>query len=299
MKARGYLFATIAAITYGLIPLFILPIKASHFSMNVTLFYRFFVSALLLLILLFFRKENLSISGKEFGVYATLGVLFALSSDFLFQAYDYLSAGIASCILFVYPVIVALMMSIFFGEKISRMTALSLIISLFGIYLLSTRDSFFMINYKGLFIAVMSALCYAAYIVIVNKARLKGSGIKATFYSLLFSSIFYFLKSIFLGESLALPNLKLLFDITLFGLITSVISITTLIYAIKIIGSTPTSILGALEPVVAVVVSVLFFNEKITTIIILGIFLIIAGVLINIICDNKKAPTKELQEKNA
>lgn len=288
MKAKGYLLAVVAAVTYGVIPLFILPIKAAHFSMDVTLFYRFFISAVFILAILFYKKESLLINWRELMIYIVIGVLFALSSDLLFIAYDYLSAGIASSILFIYPVIVAMLMALFFREKITRITALSLMISLAGIYLLSTNGSLLKINFAGLSISMLSALSYAAYIVIVNKAKLTGSGLKTTFYSLFFSAVFYFFKTLFSGESLLLPNIDLLYDITLFGLITSVISVTALVYAIKLIGSTPTSIMGALEPVVAVSISVLLFSEKLSPVLICGIILILTGVIINIIADSRR-----------
>lgn len=288
MKTKGYFFAILSAVTYGLIPLFILPIKAMHFSLDVTLFYRFTISALFILAILLYRKENLKINRSEFFLFLLLGILFALSSEFLFLAYDYLSAGIASTILFVYPAIVALIMAFFFKEKITRMTALSLFITLAGIYLLSTKQSALDINFAGLAIALLSALCYALYIVKVNKSEIKASGYKITFYSLVFSASYYLAKALWFQQPLLLPNAKLLVDIALFGLLTSVISITALVYAIKQIGSTPTSIMGALEPVVAVAISVLFFHENFTFRLSMGISLILTGVVFNILADSKK-----------
>ncbi|MDJ1505691.1 DMT family transporter [Xanthocytophaga agilis] len=296
MKVKGYLYAIISAITYGLIPLFILPIKQIHFSLNVALFYRFFISSLFLLILLKYKKESLKINRKELMTFGVLGSLFAMSSDFLFLAYDYLSAGIASTILFVYPVIVALIMAIFFRERITLVTAISLIITLAGVYILSTKGRAFDINFTGLSIALASALCYSLYIVKVNKAKVKASGVKTTFFSLLFSAMYYLLKSLLWKESLILPNLNLLLDIAIFGLLTSVVSITTLVYAIRYIGSTPTAILGALEPVVAVLISVFLFHELLTLQLIVGITCILAGVLISIVFASNKDTEESKRE---
>lgn len=283
MKARGYILAAVSAVTYGLIPLFILPIKEIQFSLNVTLFYRFLIASLCIGALLLYRKENLKPSKKEIQVFLSLGVLFALSSDFLFLAYDHLSAGIASTILFVYPVIVALIMAIFYHEKITKITAIALFITLIGVYFLSTRNSAFDINFIGVLIALTSALSYAIYIVRVNKAKISASGMKTTFYSILFSATYYLVKSIVLKQSLVLPNYTILAEIAVFALITSVISITTLVYAIKYIGSIPTAIMGALEPVVAVAISVTLFNEALTLNLVVGIILILAGVMIDMV----------------
>lgn len=282
VKVKGYVCALVSAVTYGLIPLFILPLKAMHFSMDVTLFYRFFISAGIMLILLRYKKEHLKSTPKEMGIFLVLGILFSLSSDFLFLAYDYLSAGIASTILFVFPVMVALILAVFFKEKISTVMLLSMVITLAGVYLLSGASAAG-VNFVGLGLSLGSALAYAIYMVTVNKSNIKASGVKITFYSLLFSSLYYMAKSLVAKESLVIPDLHILLHISLFGLITSVISITTLVYAIGYIGSTPTAILGALEPVVAVTISVTLFAEKLTYALLIGGVLILTGVLVSIV----------------
>lgn len=285
MKIKGYLFAIISAVSYGLIPLFILPIKAINFPMDTVLFYRFFVSGLFLLAYLIYKKESLKVNRTELFILILLGIFYALSAEFLFLGYDYLSPGIASTILFVYPVIVALTMFFFFKERINKLTIVSLFITICGVFALSTKGSTFNINFLGLVVTLTSALFYALYIIVVNKAKINASGIKITFYSLLFSSLYYLSKVILFNESMALPDVKFFFDIVVFALVTTVLSMSTLVYAIKTIGSTATSIMGALEPVVAVAVSVILFNENLTMSLILGVCLIISGVVINIISE--------------
>lgn len=283
MKIKGYLFAIISAFSYGLIPLFIIPIKAIDFSVDTTLFYRFFIAAVLILCYLIYKKESLTLNRLELIIMVLLGLFYALSSDFLFLGYDYLTPGIASTILFVYPVIVALIMTLFFKEKITKLTLLSLVIAVAGVVVLSAKDSILEINFVGLCITILSALFYALYMVVVNKSKIKASGTKITFYSLLFSTLYYLIKTFILGGSLMIPTLGIFIDFALFSLVTTVLSILALVYAIKLIGSTPTSILGALEPVVAVGVSVILFGEALTISLIAGIVLILTGVIINII----------------
>lgn len=283
MKIKGYLFAIISAFSYGLIPLFILPIKAIDFSIDITLFYRFFISSVFILGYLIYKKESLKLNRSELIIMVLLGLFYALSSEFLFLGYDYLTPGIASTILFVYPVFVALIMTFIFKEKITKLTILSLVIAITGVFVLSAKDSILDINFAGLCITMLCALFYALYIVVVNKSKIKASGTKITFYSLLFSSLYYLIKTFISGESLMIPTIGIFIDFVLFSLVTTVLSILALVYAIKLIGSTPTSILGALEPVVAVAVSVVLFGEMLTLSLIVGIVLILTGVIINII----------------
>ncbi|MFB9120217.1 DMT family transporter [Bergeyella porcorum] len=293
MKKKGYFFAIVSAVSYGLIPAFIIPVKEAGFSLDKTLFYRFFISAMFLLVYLIRKKESLRVTPKDFLIMIILGLFYALSSEFLFLGYDYLSPGIASTILFVYPVIVALVMMVFFKETISKATVLSLILTILGVFVLSLKDATFSINFIGLSIALLSALFYALYIIIINKANVSFSGMKITFYSLLFSSLYYFIKVLWSQDGLAI-DLYTLGNFTLFAFITTVVSISTLVYAIQMIGSTPTSIMGALEPVVAVLVSVLFFQEQFTIGLFLGVMFIVIGVILNIISESKKQ--KQIRE---
>lgn len=289
MKMKGYALGIISAVSYGLIPIFILPIKQTNFSLDTTLFYRFFISALLLLPVLWYKKENLKITPKELYVVVLLGLSYALSSEFLFMGYDLLSPGIASTILFIYPVFVALIMFLVFKEKLNRLTVLSLILAFSGVLTLSMKNNSFEINFPGLIVVLLSAFFYALYILIVNQTKIKLSGFKLTFFSFLFTSLYFLVKAKFLGDSLLLPNVNMLINFVVFAFVTTLISSLALVFAIKYIGSTPTAILGALEPVVAVAVSVLMFNEVLSINLIIGITLIIIAVIVNIISDSRKA----------
>lgn len=287
MKLKGYLLALISAVSYGLIPLFILPVKAQNFPLNTTLFYRFFISAGFLLAFLIYKKESLKVNRSEFLILLVLGLLYGLSSDCLFLGYQLLTPGIASTVLFVYPIFVALLLALFFKEKISRFTLISLLITFSGILVLSTNGPDLKINFPGLLVCILCALFYAVYMVIVNKSGMKVSGIKITFYSLLFSSAYYLVKTVLVNEPLT-ASTGLILHMSLFALVTTVFSITALIYAIQYIGSTPTSIMGALEPVVAVLISVCCFGEVLTWNLVLGVILILAGVIFNMVFDTKK-----------
>jgi len=280
---KGYLCAFISAFTYGLIPLFMIPIKkAESFSVDATLFYRFLIASGAILLFLCYQKQRLRISLREGLIMSILGLLYALSAEFLFLAYDYLSPGIASTIFFCYPIIVALVLVLFYKEKITLPTVLSLLLVVAGVGVLSIKEGS-TINYVGLGISLLGALVYALYILIVNKVCIEASGVKISFYSMLFSSLYFWVKTLILGESIAIPSFSLVGDITLFAIITTSLSLVALVYAVRYIGSTPTAIMGAFEPIVAVLISVGLFGEAITSSLIIGGMVIIAGVLIDII----------------
>ena len=295
---KGYLFALVSALTYGMIPLFMIPLKKlDSFSVDTALFYRFLIAAILILgYLVFYQKESVKINLKEGFVLSILGLFYALSAEFLFIAYDFLSPGIASTIFFIYPIMVALILGIFFKEKITLATTISLIVVVVGVAVLSIKpknnddkDNFGINSiYIGLFVSLLGALMYALYMIIVNKTKIKASGVKVSFYSMVFASLFFLVKTLVLGNSVAIPSLEIGTHLTLFALITTALSVVSLVYAIKFIGSTPTAIMGAVEPVVAVMISVGLFDETLTFSLIAGVIIIISGVLIDVVFNKKK-----------
>ncbi|MDH6253899.1 drug/metabolite transporter (DMT)-like permease [Chryseobacterium sp. H1D6B] len=288
MNLKGYALGIISAVSYGLIPIFILPIKKAGFSLDITLFYRFLFSALMVGGYLLYSKESFVINKKEVLILGCLGICYAFSSEFLFLGYDFLTPGIASTILFIYPVIVALIMFFVYKEKLTKLSILSLLFAFAGVIVLCLKESGFEINFKGLGIVMLSSLFYALYMVIVNKSNMKISGFKLSFYSMLFTSAFFMVKGLLGNNSFLIPSINIFFNFVIFALLTTVISGLCLVYAIKYIGTTPAAILGALEPVVAVIISVMLFHEKFTNNLLIGILLILLGVIINVLSDSKK-----------
>lgn len=288
MKLRGYTLGILSAVSYGMIPIFILPVKQAHFSMDITLFYRFFFSALMVGGYLLYSKESFKINKKEALILAILGICYALSSEFLFLGYDFLTPGIASTVLFIYPIIVALIMLFFYKERLTRLSGASLLLAFAGVIVLCLKGNGLEINFAGLGIVMLSSLFYALYMVIVNKSNIKVSGFKLTFYSMIFTSMFFMTKALMANESFAIPSTEIFINFLIFAFLTTVISSLCLVFAIKYIGSTPVAILGALEPVVAVLISVLIFHEKFTPNLLIGITLILFGVTLNVIGDQKK-----------
>ena len=289
MKVKGYIFGLLSSISYGLIPLFILPLKKVDFSMDTTLFYRFFFSALMLGSYLIIARKSLKIEKKHLAIILLLGMCYGISSDALFKAYDYLSAGIASTLLFVYPLIVAIIMAVFYKERLTMASVLAIVFTIAGVILLSIKNGKFDLNLIGLFIVFISALGYAIYIVTVNKSSVRTlNRTTLTFYSFIISAAYYGTKLIVGKGSFAIPSFQTGINIAIFAFVTTVISSVALVYAIKYIGSTPTSILGAFEPVVAVAISVMMFGEHFSLNLALGVLMIIIGVTLNIISDAYK-----------
>lgn len=283
MKTRGYILAALSAISYGVIPLFAIPLKRIGFPFDTALFYRFLISAAVIGLFLLVKKVDMRITGRQAGVLALLGLMYAGSSEFLFVGYDYMPAGVASTILFIYPVLVALIMGFGFKEKISWVVWTAIAMAFLGVAVLNEGEGGARIPFVGFFIVLLSALSYGLYMVIVNKSRLKDmNGMKVAFYSMAFCAFFFLAKALINGTFVSIPSYEAATNLVLFAVLTTVVSLIAMVYAIQLIGSTRTAILGSMEPLTAVAVSVVLFDEPFTKGLAIGIVLILAAVFLTV-----------------
>ena len=278
-KVKGYILGGIAAAAYGMNPLFALPLYREGMDPDSVLFFRYLLAIPLLGIMLKARGRSFRLKRNEVLPLAIMGLLMAFSSLALFFSYNYMDAGIASTLLFVYPVLVALIMSLVFKEKLTMLTGLCILLALLGIALLYRNGDGTTLSLTGTLLVLVSALCYAVYIVGVNRGVLREiATVKVTFYVLLFGLALFLVRLNF-GRDICLPDKWYLWgNLIALAVFPTAISLLCTTSAIQYIGSTPTAILGALEPVTAVFFGVTVFGESLTPRIVCGIAMIILAV---------------------
>ena len=278
-KTKGFIYGAIAAASYGMNPLFALPLYAAGMNVDTVLFYRYFFATIVLGILMKMQHQSFALHKADVLPLVIMGLLFSFSSLLLFMSYNYMDAGIASTILFVYPVMVAVIMGIFFKEKISAITVFSILLALSGIALLYQGDGNKPLSTLGIIFVLLSSLSYAIYIVGVNRSSLKNlPTAKLTFYALLFGIIIYVVRLDFCTALQPVPAPLLWVNVFSLALFPTIISLIAMTLSIHRIGSTPAAILGALEPVTALFCGVVVFGEQLTPRIMLGVLMILTAV---------------------
>lgn len=278
---KGLAFGAAGAISYGMNPLFALPLYAEGLTPDSVLFYRYLGAIFFLAALMRARRVPFGIAPRESVLLAVMGALMASSSLFLFLSYNFMAAGIASTLLFVYPLMVALIMAFRFREKFSAITAASIALTLAGTALLYKGEDGAALSLAGIGLVMLSALLYAIYIVCVNKTALSATpALKLTFYATLFGSLLFVFRLDFLADLQMLPSWRAFACALLLGIFPTGVSFACVARSISLIGSTPAAILGALEPVTAVIFGVLVFGEALTPRLSAGIALIIFAVLL-------------------
>ena len=279
---KGYLLAALAAAAYGTNPAFAIPLYDQGMTPGSVLLFRYVMGLPILALIMAVRRTGFRLSAGEAGPTAILGVLMALSSLALFESYKYMNSGIASTLLFVYPIMVAVMMIFFYPEQFRITVAVCLLLMCGGLVLLMNPGDGGALSPLGCLLVMVSALTYALYIIFVNVSR-SIRAIPTTrllFYVLGWGSLVY-LAMIPLGYGVTVPSAPSgWLNLAALAVIPTVLSLACTTRAIQMIGSTPTAILGALEPVTAVVLSVMVLGQPLTARDVLGGALIVAATTI-------------------
>ena len=282
----GYLAGIVSGITYGMNPLFGVPVIKKGLDVNSLLFYRYGVATLLMLVFMLVAKKQIRISWKQFGLMAILGVLFTGCSITLFEAYKYIPSGIATSILYVYPIMVALMM-MFFRQFPTWQTWVSIFAGVAGAILLSLKGGRGFIDWRGIALVVASGLCYTLFIVIVNQSQqIKAlPNLTLTFYCFFIGSIMLLALSGFGAKLNAVPDTISWLNVLGLAVLPTAVATITLAASTKAVGATKTSVLGILEPLTAIFVGTLVFKEAFTLNVAIGVALILFAILFMILSE--------------
>ena len=284
----GYLAGIISGITYGMNPLFGVPVINNGLDVNSLLFYRYGVATLLMLAFMLVAKKQIRITWKQLGLMTILGVLFTGCSLTLFEAYKYIPSGIATSILYVYPIMVALIM-LFLGQFPSWQTWVSIFAGVAGAILPSLKGGGGFIDWRGIALVVASGLCYTLFIVIVNQSKTIKAlpNLTLTFYCFLIGSVMLFCLSSFGKQLNPVPDTMSWLNVMGLAVLPTEIATITLAAATKAVGATKTSILGILEPLTAIFIGTLVFREPFTFNVAIGVALILFAILFMILTEKK------------
>ena len=286
----GYVAGIITGVTYGLNPLFAKPLLSMGVSVDTMLACRYLIAVFILGVWLVFRKESLKVNKAQMWRLCILGFLFAMSSMLLFLSYNYIPAGLATTIVFLYPVIVALIM-VLLKVYPTWQVWLSILMTFVGVVILSRPSGNMTLNITGLSLAAGSAIAYALYLIVVNRSRRLRTvtSLVLTFYALLLGSVVFLIHSaISGGEFMAgLDGWYCWMNLICLAVFPTLVSLLTLAMATRIIGPTRTSVLGVFEPVTAIAVGTIFFGESLTLNIIIGVIITLVAVTFMVMTGKK------------
>lgn len=272
----GYPAGIITGITYGLNPLFGMPLMQKGAAVESILFFRYGIAVLILGAILGLDRQSFKINWRQAGVLLALGLLYTASSIFLFQAYRFIPSGLATTLIFLYPVIVALIM-VFLRVIPSWQVWLAIVATFVGVVIMSQSDGSQTINPIGVLLSLGSATVYALFIVIINRSKAIStlSNSLLTFYSLSVGAV-VFLGCILFSDKELMTGIETKLDwlnLVALAILPTIVSTASLAVATRNIGATKASVLGVFEPITAILVGTLVFGELLTNNILVGILI--------------------------
>lgn len=290
MQNRGFIYGILAAVCYGTNPLGALYLFQHGFSPSSVLFYRFFGAALLSALFILFLRKDFRLPKENLPYIGVLGILFAASALTLYCSFLFMDAGVASTLLFAYPILVAVFMTVFFKEKLRLQTVVSILLAIGGVALLMRTPNGETLSPVGMLLVFLSSLSYAVYIVVAAHMPKPVGALKMNMavFSIcaLCLLICAFCKE---GQIQPIESLADFCWAMQLAFVPSLLSLVFMQKALRTIGSTPTAILGALEPLTAVCIGVCVFHETLTPRLVVGIVLILCGVTLTAVKKRKKA----------
>lgn len=291
----GYSAGIAAGVAYGFNPLFAKPLLSSGVTVMTMLFFRYVIALVLLFAWMLFRGEKLKFRLAQAPMLFVMGLLFAASSVTLFESYKYIPAGLATTIVYLYPVFTAIMM-IFMKKYPSTAVWISIAVTLVGVILLCYPSGNVVFSITGIALSVASALVYAIYLVLIN-ANKKVEDVSPhtiTLFSLFAGSV------VFLGVHLTedvtfLQGIDSVMDwgsLAGLAIIPTIVSLLGLAVSTRRIGPTKTSVLGVFEPVTAIFIGTVIFGEAFSFGNAVGALLCIAAILYMIISEHTTTSEK-------
>lgn len=293
---KGIFFALISSGTFGLVPLFSLPLivpelrpeGVAAIGIPTILFYRFLFSSATMGAVCVYKKTSLKIAIKDLAVVFFLALLYAATAKFIVDSYEYIASGLATTVHFLYPIFVSIVMILFYKEKKSIVLLIASLLSLLGVGMMCWHGEPSPALFKGLVLASITIFTYGLYIVGLNKSRIADMNFDSlTFYVLLMGCLIFLFYCLVTTGIEPITLSKDWMNLILLGFFATFISDLCLVLAVKHAGSTITSILGSMEPVVAVLVGTLFFAEHFDFISGIGLMFVLLSVTL-VILFNKK-----------
>ena len=280
-QTLGLINGIISGISFGLIPLFSIPVIAAGMGNVSILVYRFLFGSLAMLGMLLLKKTDLRVSLSELCRIDILSLFYIGTALATLECYHYLSSGIATALVYTDPIWCAIIGLIFLGDRFSLKLTSSCLFATLGVMMMTgvfTEDGTF--SALGLFWGLLSGLSYALYLIFVPRLRLKRiPSLKLTFYvffiGMLILAAYAILKE---GNIEIVTNPTCWTNLILLGLIPTALSNICVTMSLRLVDSTIVAILGAFEPLTAMVIGILILGDSWSIMSLGGTFLILLAV---------------------
>ena len=241
---------------------------------------RTMIGSLLLMTLFFVGRGKLTFyqHKKQFLSLAVSGIAMGASWMFLYEAYARIGVSISSLLYYCGPVIVMALSPLLFKEKLTAVKVIGFLSVLCGVFLVNGNTFGGNSDTFGILCGLLSAVMYSL-MVIFNKKAANITGLENAALQLLISfltvAVFVGLKQ---GFMINIPQSSIL-SILILGLLNTGIGCYFYFSSIGNLPVQTVAICGYLEPLSAVLFSVLLLKEMMSPIQVIGAVMILGGAV--------------------
>lgn len=281
-EAFGYALIVISAVLWGFLPLFTKNLIAMGNSSLTVSAVRCLVSGFFCLLMLLGTGEYRQVRTRDLPFYAVYGIA-ALAGTVIFytMAMQRLSSAMASVLLYTAPAFVIILERCIYRVPLTRAKIVSLAVTFAGCALVVRiyDPGAFRADFAGILFGLLSGICYSLTTVLGIKARGKYNGRTNGWLMMIFGGLIFLpLKPIWELPAVSLPAAGNFLGLALIG---SVIPYTLYLVGMGCgVDGGAASIISTLEVVVATIVGILCFGDRLEWLQTVGIAVVLLGIVI-------------------
>lgn len=275
-RLTGILLIILSAASFGTLAIFGRLAYQNGMDIYTVLFLRFGISASLMSLILFLRKEQFP-RGHTLGLLIGMGAIGYVVQSFLYlTAIQYASAGLVALLLYLYPLFVAALSAIFLHEVLTKTKIAILGLALFGTALTVGPVSG---QWIGAVMAISAALIYSIYIIVGTNVMKHVSAVQSS--TIIFASAGTVYGVLAWYNGIQFPSSAAGWS-TMLGIIviSTIIPVVAFLAGLERVGPTTAAMLSILEPAVTVLLARWLFEEKLRPVVIMGGGLILTAVIL-------------------
>lgn len=280
MRTRGLIQVLLSGICFGFLGIFGKLSFLKGLSVGELLTYRFSLAALILgLGLAIIRPSWLRIDFKQLGISLALGVFgYAIFSSLYFLSIQGITVGLAALLLFTFPLFVNLGEWLFLKHKLSKPQLISMFLSFLGLCLLVYGD-WSIQSRLSVFYGLGAAITYATYVLVSGVVQKQVRPLTSSFYVIVGASAMLGLIHQPSTDIFSLTQVDKWWLILGISIICTIAPITLFLSGLQKMKSSEASLVVMIEPVVATLAGMAFFQESLSFIQSLGAFLILSAIV--------------------
>jgi drug/metabolite transporter (DMT)-like permease len=277
--ARATVLIVLSAVSFGSISVLTVLITGAGLGLVTAMAWRYLIGALMLACVSDLKSLATVPRVRVAQLLLIGGCGQALITYVSLHALDYIGVGPLAFLFYTYPAWVALLAAIRKTEKLTPVRVTALVIALIGVTVMVGAPMTERLNPFGVFLALVSALLYSAYLPALDHFQKNIPALLATFLLISGAAITFVSISLVTKKLTVPPDIATWRNILTLALVSTVIAFSALLKGLAVLGPVRTSIIATVEPFFTAILGVIILDNELTATTLIGGLLIGIAIL--------------------